>query len=350
MTKWVVTGFYGQGNFGDDLFCYVMAKLMEEHGQDYLIQNGFINSKSRINCSQSFFFRKYIARKGWLGKIARISSIFFAGARGENIVFGGGSVFGRYASYRQRKIACILASFLNRKLFAFGVSLGPFEGKLEEEKYAAILRKFNLIVTRDESSHRISDLFSLKGKRACDMVFSIPDFHKKKDANSKALVIALHELSSVEALFLDRAWLRKFERVTIIALDGKSKGLSASIKQYADLLFLNKTRLIDFGEAGIEEVLNEISSASFVITSKLHGAITAAAYGVRFTLLEYQEKCTELLRSLNGFEPFYNFGNESLFIQNIGRVYESLEPSEWNLEGRRDEVVQSFRKMLNAGG
>lgn len=349
MKKWAVTGFYGQDNFGDDLFCYVMAKLMKSHGQDYFLQNGFIASRAAVNVSALPFAQKFNKQRGKLGAVHRLLSMVVSLVRADYLVFGGGSLFGKYASYKQRKFACLLAKILNKKLFAYCVSLGPFKDAEQELRYSILLKKFDLVVTRDLASHQISERMTINRHDAIDMVFAISSFHKKGAPRSRKLVLALHKLNFLEKFLEEGAWLDKFDQILILHLDDQARNIGVELHRRLSISFKGDLSMRHYKDMALEDALDEISSASFVVTSKLHGAIAAAAYGVPFSLLEYQEKCTEFLIALGGFDGYLNLGDEDLFIERTPYLYQHLDMASWELQKKNDLVHQSFKAMINAG-
>jgi polysaccharide pyruvyl transferase WcaK-like protein len=348
MKTWAITGFYGQDNFGDDLFCFVIANLMKKHGQRYFLQNGFVKCRADLSKSALPFARIFNKQRGVLGAVHRLMSVVFSMIRADCFVFGGGSLFGRYASYKQRRFASLMASILNRKLFAFCVSLGPFRSPAEESKYSAVLKKFDLVVTRDTASHKVAKRMSLNRSDAVDMVFAIQTIHEKKVPTEKKIVLALHRLALVDEFLVQSSWLEAFDKVVILHLDDEAETIGARLYEGLSKSLSGKLSMRSYKAMNLEDVLDEISSASFVITSKLHGAVTAAAYGVPFSLFEYQEKCTEFLVTLGGFDGYLNFGDESVFIRLTPQIFEKMIQPNWDLQRKSDLVRASFEEMINA--
>lgn len=345
---WAIVGFYGQKNFGDDLFCYVMSSLMKTYKQQHFIQNGLIKSKDAVNYSHLPGFWRFIQTQGALGSVSRVLSNISAVIGAEKIVFGGGSVFGRYASYKQRALVVNIAKFLHRDLYAFGVSIGPFASNQEEEDYRALLNRFKFILARDEESWKAVQKHNLNGIRGCDMVWSISSIHKKKECKARRLIISMHRHDDIKAILDLGDFFENFEQIEILNLDSESVAVGTVLAKSLADRFTTRVEVKNYFDVDIEDVLDDISSAAYVITSKLHGAITAAAYGVPFSLLEYQEKCTEFVRSFGNLDIFLNRGDIQIFIKNTPEIYRFGKKINFNVGQRCSSVHSCFVKMLNA--
>ncbi|PUE49068.1 hypothetical protein B9Z47_06075 [Limnohabitans sp. 2KL-1] len=344
--KFGVIGFYGQSNFGDDLFCFVIAKLMEANGEDYFIQNGLIRTKHNINVSKVPVFWRWNADTGLLGKLARIASNLDATLKAEKLIYGGGSVFGKYASFKQRELIRIAAKITNTKLYAFGVSLGPFKGEQDEKRYAKLLRCFKEILTRDKESFTFAMRNGLNAIDSCDMVWGLPSVYKKPNNASKKLLICLHRPLSFKKLDNPEIFFRNFEEINILNLDKGSVALSKTLLSELNTIANIPVMVTNYFEENIENSIDEFSTASFVVTSKLHGAITAAAFDVPFALLEYQPKCTQFVKSINGYENFLNHGDALIFMQNISKIFEFRRSIKFDAIRKSDMVQKHFKEML----
>ncbi|MDW1959740.1 MULTISPECIES: polysaccharide pyruvyl transferase family protein [Vibrio] len=322
MRNWGVVGYYGQGNYGDDLFCLIMSHLLSD---DCKIINGNVRSERNINYFRPSIIYKHINKKNKIGLMSRVVSNLITPVLFKNVVFGGGSVFGKYASYKQRKILVDSANVFNSKLYAFGVSVGPFSSKDEENKYLKLLSKFDKVFVRDHSSIEVLESSEIKVNfiASQDMAFCLPKIIPHKDRVNGRLLLAIHNVLDYELIVNKIVDMREnFNEIIVLATEKIdfefSKRVFSELKKHSDLLI--NVKFISYWEQNIEDVVSIISSSEYIVTTKLHGAITGIAYGRKVALFEYQEKCTELLVKVGFPREHLNYGDVFKFINNIDNL------------------------------
>lgn len=343
--SWVATGFYGQNNYGDDLFCIIISRLMREENQDCVIQNGYVLTSDKLYLPIPRFPRSVISSRGLLGKIARVIANIHAARLGRNILFGGGSVFGRHASYRQRLLTIICGALFGARFFAFGVSVGPFASQREIQKYVKLLKKFRFVCVRDKASASILKDHGVRCVLGPDMAWILPSLRSQSLLSStETAVIAMHSLECLPAMRELEEFFSQFARVVLLALDKGSVAVSDAIEDAYSRGGKVRVERFDYFNSPIELTIDLLSSAQYVVTSKLHGAITAAAYGVNFSLFEYQAKCSEFLREIGFPEEYMNGGNYAEFIRSTVEIHRRgvLVP----VLNRSQRVVNRFSEMI----
>lgn len=343
--SWVATGFYGQKNYGDDLFCLVISRLMRYENLACIIQNGYIYSNEKIRLPTLKFPPQVISNKGVLGKAARVLSNIQTAMLGKNVVFGGGSVFGRHASYRQRLLTTVCGALFGSNFFAFGVSVGPFSSRTELQKYASMLKKFKYVCVRDGVSAKFLEDCGVSCNLGPDMAWVLPSLIEKSSSQStKTAVVAMHSLDCLPAMRELEDFFSQFGKVFLIALDKGSVNVSNALEETYRRGGKVCVERFNYFDSPIERTIELFSSAHYVVTSKLHGAITAAAYGVPFSLFEYQAKCSDFLREVDFPVAHLNGGDYSKFTKSTREVYQEgvLVPT----LGRSQLVVNRFLEMV----
>lgn len=314
--KIIVTGFYGQSNFGDDLFCYILSKAFDD--DNCRILNGEFKSKSKVNFYKIPCLSKYYNNKGFLGSISRILTNCWMSIVPDVLIYGGGSVFCKYASLKQRWLTYRLSKYSLTKKYAFGVSIGPFKNIEEESKYIRILSSFDMIFLRDKASETYLDKANINYIRSNDMVWSLSEYVKVEDKKRERIVLCTHSVLDVNKLS-DALYnsFNKDQPITVLCLEESE---IYHCKKLFDELILKCFIDVEFCcyyKDNIENTIQLLGTAELVITSKLHGAITSAVYGTKFLLFEYQEKCSHLLDEVNYTKEIKNFGNENVFFESI---------------------------------
>ena len=344
--KWVVHGFYGQRNFGDDLFCVIMSRLFERKSVAYAVLNSDVKTRFSIRSLKMPLLNAHVSKNNKLGRIARVVSNLLSVIVADVVVYGGGSLFGRYASLKQRKLITTFASVLGKEVYAFGVSIGPFESSGEKREFQKVLSRFQMVFVRDESSFKYGrEMICEKAHRAPDMAWALPDIIPKTKKEVNCLVVALHILADREYVGSIIELADNFDEIVVLALDEGAEEVSEWISSQFEKRNMPAT-YIRYFDVDIEDVVEIIGSAAFVITTKLHGAIVSRAYGVRCALLEYQEKCTEFQRTVGIGEEYLNHGVEEIYYRTLNSFYFSDDLSCAGTEHNAQYVLESFDNML----
>ena len=307
--KGAVFGYYGRDNFGDDLFCYVLQHVARTTDGIHLSFVGASIKKELHNSFRAKILQKYISKNGIRGSLLRVILYISAVLKADFIVFGGGSLFGENASFKFSQTITLLSNILNRNIFAVGVSVGPFSTEARENRFIKQLSHFQYIAVRDFSSMkylqaagltRISDYIG-------DIAYSLPAIYLPKTKQKKnTLVIAIHlteYITIIEELVKVIKYDETLNSVILLSLDTNSISLNKSLFNKLEKLGV-PVSMYDYGES-IEDVIDILSSAKMVITSKLHGAITGFVYNVSVFLFCYQEKCIHFLRE-NGLPGIFH--------------------------------------------
>lgn len=166
-----------------------------------------------------------------LAKTARKTSEIIQSCQHHNIVFGGGSLFSKYSSYKRRSILARLAKIRKSRLFAFGVSIGPFKDKDQQRKYCKLLSDFTLIVCRDKAS---STYFNLENMvQGHDMAWCLPKLIPLDTSRTdkRVLVIAVSEPLAALALSELSTLPAHFDQILFIAMNTNGAGLHKALQK-----------------------------------------------------------------------------------------------------------------------
>lgn len=298
MKRLFVLGFYGQNNFGDDLFCYVIISSLEKYNKVK-----FVGVTQSLFEENSFFpisvNRIFITQNNLIGKLYRIFLNIVSVIVANKILYGGGSVFGKYASYKQRSLVINLAKLLNKKVYALGVSIGPFDNLEQERKFLKLISNLDAIWVRDKKSENYLSKYNIPYVSHGDMVFALRNKLGSKKTQKNLMIIAVHELAYIDDIVkIINQHLNKKGEVLFISLDPESKRVANNLREkirdqnLAYIIYSNN----------LIEIIELFKTAEFVVTSKLHGAIISYVLNIPFYLYEYQDKCTEFLKLINWYE------------------------------------------------
>jgi len=318
--KVAVFGYYGQGNFGDDLFCFMLESAAKN------IPSLELRFIGRQKYEKSVGLAKYSAAlvrsRTKAGRFWRIGMNILAVLQADAILYGGGSVFGKYASLPQRRLVVRLARLFGRPLYATGVSVGPFIDKRQQSEFCSLLANFCSIQVRDQYSLSLLQLNGLVSvvSETGDMVFGLPEclpvLHSQEN---KYIIVAIHREEYTRYLPLLKEALPDIRCIVIVELDEESRRCTPTLlsKELPGVEF----RVVKYNEGNLEKIVQLIAGAQFVLTSKLHGAIAAFAYSVPAVLFPYQEKCKEFVKTTKLVGLDSDMPEQGVFIDTVQRAY-----------------------------
>jgi polysaccharide pyruvyl transferase WcaK-like protein len=328
--KMSFTGYYGMGNFGDDLFGLICSAAAERYWgcQPRLVGPPIPGVTTNYTMPQWYPPKIYGAR-GSLGKVSRYCS-FMRGVLGSDVmILGGGSVVQSRESFRQP----IMAAAQRRgrlKLAAVGISIGPFDSPDAEASAASFLKHFSYIAVRDrrsyelavkmglgETTHNGRDLAGLLPLLAPSSMSSGRD-HKNTDGVFQIGVALCNYDES-------KAYPAPDKQGLLLALVAALKRLSAQRPTRVSLFSLNEHDLHgdrafasalgqQLRAAGIEvsmftfrgcspmDAVLAIGRCQAFISARLHGAIAAYMQGIPFTIVDYHRKCRDFAEDV-GLNP-----------------------------------------------
>jgi polysaccharide pyruvyl transferase WcaK-like protein len=307
----IFTGFYGQKNYGDDLFCallgYAAPRLWGLRDVAFM---GY-DLPSAQNVHSSFLFGGRRLFKGQAQLDYRLQPLLT-----NWVVAGGGSIF--HSDYRSSLKGRVLsaASDAGRlNLGAIGVSVGPFPSVRAKDSVRDYLRRFRFLALRDVVSVDVVRDFELPDTKLVagfDLAGLLPEVISpskvERGKDTKVIGVCLCGQLGLEQIELH---LEKVKRL----LDKLSRKYSIKVLFYV----LNTHPL--HGEFGVyDRIIHDGCSyeydfvvhggdpletaksfliCDFIFAVRLHAGVTAAMLDVPFVQVEYHEKCSSFLDLLN---------------------------------------------------
>jgi polysaccharide pyruvyl transferase WcaK-like protein len=292
-------GFYGRNNFGDDLFGFILQAICAS--RPALVAH-VVGASPKRELGSAFrlpVVHRFWTARGAGGALARCVTYVAAIACADAVVFGGGTLFGASASIGFARFITRISTRLRRPVAALGVSVGPFGSDERRLAFTSVIRQLLCIAVRDESS--VEMVKALGGRRPLnlgDLAFSLPAIYTPASFRERArtLVVSIHldEYADTVLEILDEVdRSRLVDEVMFVSLDEESVAATGDIARLFEPKHMHVSRYRY--EGSIAEVIDRLASASCVVTSKLHGAITSYVYDVPALLFCYQRKCVEFL-------------------------------------------------------
>lgn len=303
------SGYYGMGNFGDDLFGYVAHHAQKKYWPGF--QSAVLappipglNIPHRV----PRFLAKAFPRHDKLGALTRLGVTSASIVRSNNFIYAGGSIFSGNPGVRS-----LLRVLPQSHVSAIGVSIGPFLTKENRRRAASTISKFRYVSVRDQASVDIAESLGVSVTRSADLAGLLPSMMPAKsgptDKTCMKIVFAPCSNDSVIG-HTPRDFCEKFisamrrismqhrSKVTVLGLNyhyrttDEELGYSVAEALRADGQDVD---YVSYKSLGFKETVQLMAGSDLVVSGRLHGAIVAYAYGVPFVLNEYHSKCADFL-------------------------------------------------------
>lgn len=315
MKQTYVKGFYGNKNIGDDIFTVTAKWVFDNYflnttpvfiGKNLpLMPNGTKLYKTKYD-----FTRRLVE----LYILLRAETVLYYG--GSILTNGGNSFFD--IKYLLRRVP-----LFSKKMITIGTSIGPFKNGKDYTTTHELLSKFSGIGVRDYSSLEVLNKMKLESKstftfdNAILLTDVFPNIQPKKTKKSNEIKIGVSVCRYESYNNLDKekeikrektlirtldAILNKYEidEIVFFEFNGSEKTGDKEVTQEFRSYFKGKvkTTIIEYSP-NTEDFLIEINKCDFMLGVRLHSSIIAYALKIPFMLVEYHDKCTEFLNTIN---------------------------------------------------
>lgn len=326
-------GYFGWGNFGDDLFretCQDRAGIL------------WPGSAARVFESPEANF----SDRAFLSPLRRLGSTLVGAVWSDTFAYCGGSVFSQMAGTSALRTRL----FRDHRFEALGVSVGPFTSEDEERDVIAALHTFDRVVVRDqESVDRLDGTCVLGGdlaslSRRFELQPRRTGVHSNASADTSAgpkghqdgtrLTICPSAAAGdtaaqiIAGLTTSLAGIEPGPQagstpgsqaapgggavrpeagieITVLALNAHPRlGDGELVRQVASGLQNLGLRvgIVDYGRVGLTGVVEVLRDSDLVWSQRLHGAIAAYLLGVPVAVIDHHEKCGAFARDI-GLDP-----------------------------------------------
>lgn len=301
-----VVGYFGWGNFGDQLFLDTVRRRREE----------LWPGSTEVLALTSKDLGRH-ATAGPLGALLRAAHTLRIFRRADVLAYCGGSVFTDVTG-----VDALRRRFRPPRMQALGVSIGPFSDARARADVTQYLDEFERIVVRDDSWCLLQDDLPLLPEPATgpppgieqggDLAALSPLITHVPDHDRTGLVVcpsaaaeADVEVLADQVIQARRAMLLRGRPapVQLLALNGHPRNgdeelvrsLAASLRDQGV-----ECRTSSFLELGLERTVALLGSAGLVLSQRLHGAIVAYLSGGRFLMLDHHPKCRAFVEDVAG--------------------------------------------------
>lgn len=273
MTKYVVSGYIGFDNFGDEAIARVLTDYLKSVGADKItLISSNPEKTSKLygveSCGMLKFFKPIL--------------------ESDVLISGGGSLLQDVTSLKSLiyyLLVIFTALFFRKKVIIFAQGFTPFRTRLGQNLTRQILKHCDKISVRDKKSQKILEDMNIKSTLVTDPVFGIkvPDYPKS------GVGIQLRSFPTLTDEFLEK-----------LAQEVKTRFPNEEIKLFSLQDSMDLEVLEKFASYGInakiykEDIINEISKLEYLIAMRFHACLVGAKSGVNVIGINYDIKVKTL--------------------------------------------------------
>lgn len=286
MTKYLISGYIGFDNFGDEAILQVLtSKLKEINAEKITVLSSNPEKTAKMYNIDSEYFLNFF------------KPIFDS----DVLISGGGSLLQDITSLKSLiyyLTVIVSALVLNKKVIIFAQGFTPFRTKIGKFLTKFVLKHCNKIYVRDKKSQEILKNLKLDSELISDPVFgiNIPSSENKNDVG-----IQLRKFYKLSDSLLNKL----ADQIALNFSDKKIKLLSLQDSLDLKILEQFKELLKDKGvdseickNLSVNECIKEISSLEYLIGMRFHANLIGAKAGVKILGINYDIKVETLAQTI----------------------------------------------------
>lgn len=309
------SGYYGMGNYGDDLFAVTALKAADHYWPrarcSLDVPAGYLDDLS---------FQRLIRTSpelrqgsGKLSRLARIRDCFVGASRADHFVVAGGSTMTSGRLNARTLTMHGPGRLLGTRFSALGVSVGPFKTSEDRRRFARHLARLDYLSVRDGKS--VEEVKAIdpgvRAVRAADLAGVYARLHpgpagrarvlqtvgfapcRQRDGSDRRLCDAF--VGAMEMLSRE---IGTRPQVHLFCLNVHPRLGDLELWEYARRELTERgfdVCSIRYDSIGVAAAWERIAETDLFVSGRLHGAMTAYLQGLPFIVHEYHAKCTDWL-------------------------------------------------------
>jgi len=303
--RFVLSGYFGFKNFGDEAILSVIVKKLKEYGHKVTVLSSdpaYTKGKFKyIRCVNMF-------------KIPDVLGII---SRTDFVISGGGSLLQDATSLKSLLyyLFIIFAGLIfGKKVIIFAQGIGPINTPIGKFLTGFLLKKCVYVSVRDVKSFELLKKWGVNTELLCDPIFSaeVPEIEK-----TNTLAIQLRDWKNMNEDFIDRLAHLVVNNFSDMDIDiysfQDSIDLEVCQKFEKAVKLLNsdiKTKI--FTGLTDEETIQNLARAKYMIAMRFHALIVGLISGVKVLGINYDIKVEKLSNEFGFplFELNKDFGSE----------------------------------------
>ena len=309
MTKYVVSGYIGFDNFGDEAIAGVLTNYLKKNGAEKI---------TLISSNPEKTSKLYDVNS--VGMLDFIKPIM----ESDVLISGGGSLLQDITSLKSLLyyLSIILfAKAMDKKVIIFAQGFTPFRTKIGKFLTKFTLKKCDKITVRDLKSQELLKNLGINSELISDPVFGIEISNQE---NHAGVGVQLRSFEGLDDKFLEVLAEKivenfKDEEIKLFSLQDKLD--LPVLEKFAKKLTEKEMNYKIYKNLSVNETIKELSKLEYLIGMRFHSNLVAAKSGVKVLGINYDIKVKTLSENIgfcsiemNDKDLLENF--EKLFSQN----------------------------------
>lgn len=315
MTKYVVSGYIGFDNFGDEAIAGILSSYLKKNGAEKVT---LISSNP--------------TRTSKLYDVDSVPMLDFVKPIMESdvLISGGGSLLQDITSLKSLLYylaIIIFAQVLNKKVIIFAQGFTPFRTKVGKFLTKFVLKRCNKITVRDLKSQELLNQMGIDSELVSDPVFAmdIPEIKIRS-----GIGIQLRTFDKLDDSFLDILTQKieknfKDKEIELFSLQDKLD--LPVLESFAKLLKNRGINYKIYNNLSVAEIIEKISKLEYLVGMRFHANLVAAKAGAKILGLNYDVKVKTLSENI-GFSSVEI--NSKDLSQNFEKLFEQ-KPGEYRV-------------------
>lgn len=285
--RFVLSGYFGFKNFGDEAILSVIVKKLKEYNHRITV----ISSDPKYTTSKFKHIRSVYT--------FNIGDIIGAIAKSDCLISGGGSLLQDTTSLKSLiyyLLVIFIGLFFRKKVIIFAQGIGPIDNPIGKFLTRNIIRHCNYISVRDSKSQELLKSWGINADLLCDPIFSstIPNVEKED-----IVAVQLRNCKYMNEDFIDRLAQKvskefSDKKVEIYSFQDKLD-LEICKKFEKALNMLNdsiKTKV--YSNLTDEEIISGLTKAKYLIAMRFHAIIIALLSSTKTLAIDYDIKIEKI--------------------------------------------------------
>ena len=318
MTKYVISGYIGFDNFGDEAIAKVLTSHLKSKGAEKItVLSSSPNKTAKLYGVDSVNFLKF----------------YQPIIESDVLISGGGSLLQDITSLKSLiyYLAVIVTALVfNKKVIIFAQGFTPFRTKLGKFFTKFVLQYCNEIYVRDTKSQEILKNLNIESKLISDPVFgmSVPNIENKSGVGVQLRSFHTLTESFLEKLAQEISIRFKGEKIKLFSLQDSLD--IEIIENFADIIKKQGLETEIYKNLTVEKATEELSKLEYLISMRFHSALVGAKARVKVLGINYDIKVLNLAKHVGfpiigldendlekDFDDFINLNTENYNIPNF---------------------------------
>lgn len=287
MTKYIVSGYIGFDNFGDEAIAHVLVdKLKSQGAKKITLISSNPEKTAKIHAVNS----------------CKMLDFFKPLKDADVLISGGGSLLQDVTSLKSLIYylgIIYTALILRKKVVIYSQGIGPINSKLGRVLTKIALKNCHEISVRDKKSQELLQKWGINSELVSDPIFSLELPQKNKQGTVGVQLRNYPTLNEEFLKALASEITKRFPDKNIQVFSFQDKLDLSVCENFALMLRKNGLNVEILSGLSINDVFEKISELEYMIGMRFHANVAAIKSGVKTLAINYDIKVKKLAEEYN---------------------------------------------------